>query len=263
MTKAEQFFTDGWCRFGFDPVLAEWVKHALPAARAAVGDPGYAEWLRYGGTWFAGVNVLPNDGAGAVEGGPALAGEAVCFIHDVLGLRDFTWDRAQVSVCYPGYPRPMSGESEAVFNFRVKRDAAHVDGLMRDENRRRFVSEYHGFILGIPLVEADADASPVVVWRGSHEKVRRALGHALDGVPDADWGNVDVTEVYQAVRRDIFETCERVPVAARPGEAYIIHRLALHGIAPWAAEARAGSDGRMIAYFRPETGSARDWLERK
>jgi hypothetical protein len=260
MNKAEQFFTDGWCRFEFDPVLADWVAHALPAARAAVADPANAEWLRYGGTWFAGVNVLPNDATGALAGGPALSGKAVSFIHDALGLYGFQWDKAQVSVCYPGYPQPMAGENEALFNYRVKRDAAHVDGLMRDENRRRFVAEHHGFVLGIPLVEADEGASPVVVWRGSHEKVRAALRSALDGTAPAGWSGIDVTEAYHAVRREIFETCERVPVSARPGEAYLIHRLALHGVAPWGDDAQAGPDGRMIAYFRPLLSDPAEWL---
>lgn len=262
MNKADQFFTDGWCRFGFDPELAKWVKHVLPVARAAVVDPANSEWLRYGGTWFAGVNVLPNGVDGSVSGGPALSGLAVEFIDDVLGLNDFAWDRAQVSVCYPGYPQPMAGETQAVFNYRIKRDAAHVDGLRRNENRRRFVAEHHGFILGILLVEADAAASPVVVWRGSHEKVRTAMREALQGVAPEDWSTVDVTETYHAVRREVFETCERVTVSARPGEAYLVHRLALHGVAPWSDDARGGPDGRMVAYFRPVTGPAADWLER-
>ena len=256
------FYRDGWCRFGFDSALAEWVEHALPVARATVVDPANGQWLRYGGTWFAGVNVLLNGADGAVPGGPVLSGVAVDFIGTELGLTGFSWDKAQVSVCFPGYPQPMAGESEAVFNYRLKRDAAHVDGLRRDENRRRFVAENHGFILGIPLVAAGAAASPVVVWRGSHEKVRTAMREALQGVALEDWSTVDVTEAYHAVRRDIFETCERVRVTARPGEAYLIHRLALHGVAPWAEGAEAGRDGRMIAYFRPAAGTGEDWLNR-
>jgi hypothetical protein len=41
----------------------------------------------------------------------------------------------------------------------------------------------------------------------------------------------------------------------------LIHRLALHGVAPWAEGAEAGPEGRMIAYFRPEfEGLGDDWL---
>ncbi len=72
---------------------------------------------------------------------------------------------------------------------------------------------------------------------------------------------MDVTEAYHAARREVFETCARVVVHARPGEAYLIHRLALHGVAPWRAGAKAPPEGRMIAYFRPEIGSPADWIE--
>jgi hypothetical protein len=226
-----------------------------------VSDPAHAQWLRYGGIWFAGVNALPNDAAGRLSGGPVLAGAAIDFIHRELAGTDFNWDRAQVSVCYPGYPQRMHDETEAVFNYRVKRDAAHVDGFRRHgEDRRRFLNEHHGFILGIPLAESSPGASPFVVWRGSHEMVRTAMRDAFAGIDPADWHDVDITEAYHAVRREVFETCERVELTARPGEAYLVHRLALHGIAPWREGASAGPDGRMIAYFRPEIASRHDWL---
>ena len=53
--------------------------------------------------------------------------------------------------------------------------------------------------------------------------------------------------------------CRRVPVTARPGEAYLVHRLCLHGVAPWAED--AGEEVRAIAYFRPDPrpGEAPDW----
>ena len=61
----------------------------------------------------------------------------------------------------------------------------------------------------------------------------------------------------------MFETCRRVTVPAQPGEAYLVHRLALHGVAPWEDGAEAPEEGRMIVYFRPEfPAGGRDWLER-
>ena len=36
---------------------------------------------------------------------------------------------AQLSVIYPGYPKPRVGESEAAGRYRAKRDAAHLDWL--------------------------------------------------------------------------------------------------------------------------------------
>lgn len=256
------YFDKGWCRFAHDPALADWICHALHTARGAVEAPGNAQWLRCGGTWFAGVNVLANDAKGAVGGGPALAGHAVDFISDTLGQTGFEWDHAQVSVCYRGYPQPMPSESEAAFRFRRDRDAAHVDGLRREgPDKRRHLREYHGFLLGIPMVETDAGASPLVVWEGSHEIIRETFQAVYEGVPVGQWGGIDVTEIYHAVRRRIFDSCQRVEIAARPGEAYLVHRLCLHGVAPWAPSAKAGPDGRMIVYFRPEIGGPGDWLQ--
>ena len=84
----------------------------------------------------------------------------------------------------------------------------------------------------------------------------------LADLPEAEWPDADLTEVYQAARREAFETCARVTLPTRPGTAYLVHRLALHGVAPWGHGATAPPEGRMIAYFRPEfpTGT-RDWLE--
>lgn len=257
------FFKNSWCRFAHDPALAGWIRHTLPVARTAVTAPQNAKWLRYGGTWFAGVNALDNDATGAVTGGPPLAGAAVDFIHGTLGLEEFEWDRAQVSVCYRGYPKPVPGEAEAAFRYRRNRDAAHVDGLRRQgTERRRFINEHHGFLLAIPMVEASPDASPFVVWQGSHEIIRDAFQKPLKDRPPADWKNVDMTDVYHTTRRKIFDTCERLEIACKPGEAYIVHRLALHGMAPWTPSATAGPDGRMIVYFRPQTGGPGGWLNR-
>ncbi|NNE23053.1 MAG: hypothetical protein HKN11_10640 [Rhizobiales bacterium] len=259
--QTADFFENGWCKFAHDPVLADWVERTLPAARKSVAAPQNAEWLRCGGTWFAGVNVLPNNAAGAVPDGPPLAGAAVDFIHGGLGLTGFDWEPAQVSVCYPGYPQPMADETDAAYRYRLKRDAAHVDGLIPESpDRRRHLREHHGFLLGIPMVKASRDASPLVIWKGSHKLIREAFAALYADLPAGRWGDVDATEVYHATRRKIFAACERVEVASEPGEAYLVHRLALHGVAPWRASAEACGDGRMIVYFRPETGGPPDWL---
>ena len=55
----------------------------------------------------------------------------------------------------------------------------------------------------------------------------------------------DVTAVYQQTRRRVFESCNRVKIIARPGEAFIVHRLALHGMAPWVADVTAGGVGAL------------------
>jgi len=255
------FWQRGWTRFPTDPALLAWRDAVRPAALAAVADPANAGWLRHGGTWFAGVNVLINDTAGAVPGGPPLAGRAVAFAAEVLGQAP-AWDRAQISVVYPGYPRRDPDAPEAAHRYRRDRDAAHIDGLLPvGPDRRRMLREPHGFVLGLPITQTDPDASPLVVWEGSHETMRAALGRALAPHPPQTWPEIDLTEPYHAARRQVFRTCRRVALHAAPGEAYLIHRLTLHGVAPWAEGASAPPEGRVIAYFRPEpTGPITRWI---
>lgn len=261
---AKRFFDRGWARFPFDPEIAAWARAARTPALETLADPGLrAQWLRCGGTWFAGVNALANgpDGGWATRGVPPLRGDVVRFIAEHLGMSSIRWDRAQISICFPGYPQPWEGESPAAFDYRLRRDAAHVDGLRRDTDRRRRPGETHGFILGVPLVSAPAKAAPLVVYEGSHEVMRAALSERLAGVDPQSWPEEDVTETYVAARRRCFAGCPRVAVSANPGEAYLVHRLCLHGIAPWAAG--IGGDMRAIAYFRPDSFPGRDpgwWL---
>ena len=257
----KRFFSKGWCRFSYDPNLAEWVNQSLSAARSAVKIPENAHWLRCGKTWFAGVNTLHNDSNGAVENGPRLTGVALDFIRRALGKSEIAWDHGQLSVCYPGYPRPMESESEAAFQYRLRRDAAHVDGLLPEgRSRCRHLREHHAFILGIPMVDYHPDAAPFVIWERSHELVREGFHIRLEGIPPEQWGDIDLTDLYHHTRRKIFSRCKRVEVVAKPGEAYLVHRLALHGMAPWRAPATVSPDGRLICYFRPQLEGPLNWL---
>jgi hypothetical protein len=87
-----------------------------------------------------------------------------------------------------------------------------------------------------------------VVWEGSHRLIRAAFAEAFAGVP-ADWPGIDVTEIYQQVRREVFATCPRVevPLAPRTGGA---------GPSPRDPRGRAlgqggeaAPEGRAIVYF--------------
>ena len=267
---AERFHERGWVAFEPDPGIAEWAGAVRPLAEEALENPSLrARWLRSGGTWFVGVHALPNDASGAVaeRGVPPLSGRPVAFAHEALGLDGFAWDRAQLSVCMPGYPQPDPDESEAAFRFRCRRDAAHVDGLLRNAEGQRHLGEAHAFILGVPLALVAPCEAPFVVYEGSHAIMRRAFARRLDGIDPARWPGEDLTEVYTAARREAFDSCRRVEVHVRPGEAYMVHRLALHGVAPW-REPKGGSapgSKRMIAYFRPDTfpdDPPAWWLER-
>ncbi len=258
----DTFFATGWRAFSHDIQLEKWIAYALPAARQAVSHPENRQWLRCGATWFAGVNALPNDRLGSIDDGPPLAGRCVEFVQTRLVRSRFDWDRGQVSVCYPGYPKPMDGESAAAFRYRLQKDAAHVDGLLAAGiERRRFIREHHAFILGVPLVQVSSGASPFVIWEGSHKLVQAAFQKATQAQPVEAWRDIDVTEIYQAARREVFSTCRRVEIIAKPGEAYIVHRHALHGTAPWKDTAPGVADGRMIIYFRPQIADLRAWLD--
>lgn len=259
--QAEQLFDRSWCRFPYDESIASWVSRAEPHARQVMSAAEFSNWLRSGETWFAGVNALPNDEAGCIDGDNPLAGTVVEFIQRELHLPELVWDRAQVSVVYPGYPIQMSDESDAAYHYRVRRDAAHVDGIERvGSTRRRFLSEHHAFVLGLPLTSTAAGASPLVVWEGSHEVVRGTfLNHFGNTTPDK-WCEEDITTLYHETRKQIFTKCDRVVVMAQPGEAYITHRLALHGIQPWNAQTAQGLQERMICYFRPPLLDAFSWL---
>lgn len=267
---AERFFTDGWVAFESDPAIAAWARAACPLAEEAMADEALkARWTRSGGTWFVGVNALLNDATGAVpeRGVPPLAGRPVAFAANALGLGGFEWDRAQLSITRPGYPQRDPDESDTAYRYRLKRDAAHVDGLLRDGAGGRRLGETHGFILGIPLSPAAADDAPFVVYEGSHEIMRRAFVERFAGIEPERWEDEDVTDAYVAARKRAFATCRRVEVHVEPGRAYMAHRLLLHGVAPWRTPA-AQSDGnplRMIAYFRPDVFPGqpkRWWLDR-
>jgi hypothetical protein len=260
--RFEVFGQRGWLSFGADPKVARWAAGALSAARQAVRDPANAHWLRGNGSWFVGVDALPNDARGAVDDGPPLDGAVMAFIRAHLDGADVALHRAQVSVCYPGFPQPMNGESERAYRFRLEHDGAHVDGLLIDgPARRRFLREPHAWVLGLPLAVGEAGAAPPVLWEGSHRIMHAAFANALAGHPAEAWPKVDLTEAYQCARREAFSRCPRIVIDAQPGEAFLMHRHLVHGVAPWTDAARAGPDGRIVAYFRPQFARVELWLD--
>lgn len=241
----------GWQRIGPDPLLHAWAEAALPLARQALAEDPAPR--RSGGTWAVGLDLLPNEADGRIGG--------TAFPWGVLPLAPLALHRAQVSAVYPGYPRPDPEDSPANFRFRQTRAAAHLDGLLAiGSDRRRMVKEPHGWILGLPLTDCSADAAPLTVWEGSAPILRAALIAAFADHPPETWHDIDVTDAYTAARAQVFQTCRRVDLPARPGEAILLHRLTLHGVTPWAEGAAAPPEGRIIAYFRPLLPSVADWL---
>ncbi len=240
--------TPGWQLIGPHPAIAAWATAALPVAQRALADS--AEPLRFGGTWAVGLDLLANDPSGAVAG--------CAFPWQALPMAAVPLHPGQVSAVYPGYPQPFGSESDAAYRYALRRDAAHLDGLMAvGPQKRRMVKEPHAWILGLPLTAHDTPAAPLVVWEGSHALFRAAFWSAFgDGLT----AETDLTEVYTATRAQVFETCRRVEVAGPPGTAILLHRMTLHGVAPWQPLDQTGGTARLIAYFRPQCATLSDWI---
>ena len=242
----------GWSVFPYDTRLMPWVKAARAASDSALSDPDLAHWYVCEDTWFVGVDALKNSDDGTLKG-TRLTGAVIDHLNPMPKLH-----RAQLSVVWPGYPKPREGETEAAFLYRKHKDAAHVDGVRAvGTPKRRFLKEPHAFILGIPLNEVPDNAAPLTVWDGSHHIMRRAFQSAFQNHPPETWPDIDITDIYVAARKEVFDTCQRIEVPAQPGQATLTHRLTLHGVAPWSA---APDGDRRIAYFRPELERNEDWL---
>ena len=251
LSVQQQFAEKGWLRFSYDADVARWAETALAEGLKASRAPQHAHWWQCVGTWFVGVDALENDAYGRIAG-QGLGAGLIQSLRDLFGPLP-AFHPAQVSIVKPGYPKPREGETEAAFGYRLRRDAAHVDGLRLDrETGARVCDEYHQFIFGLPLNTASADASPLVLWEGSHRIMGPALAEALEAHAPEDRPTVDIATPYKAARREVFEQCQRLEITAHPGEAYVLHRHLLHGVAPWADTAQAPPEGRVIAYFRPE-----------
>ncbi|MEC3863436.1 hypothetical protein VK792_19320 [Mesobacterium sp. TK19101] len=235
---------DGFACFPVDPDTLRWARAAHREGCAVLSAA--ADQIACQGTWFVGVDALSNGPDGRIAGIP-LAGAAITALAPLPALH-----KAQLSVTFPGYPRPRDGEGKAAFRYRLLRDGAHVDGLLPiGPDRQRQLREPHGFILGLPLVATDPGASPLVVWRGSHALIRAAFADVLFPLTESQRPFADLTAVYATTRRRVFELCERVEIHLPPGAAIVLDPAVLHGIAPWQAGAGAPPEGRMIAYFRP------------
>lgn len=260
MTPA--FYEDGFAVYDHDTQIAAWACAVHPLAQKALLDQHQLDtWLVCQGTWFVGVDALETGPSGEAEG-TALDGAVIRDLRMTYQV-ERPLHKAQLSVVYPGYPKSRDGESDAAFAYRKKRDAAHVDGLHAlGTDRKRHLVECHAYLLGLPINDASKGASPLVVWRGSHKIVRDWLSGHLSHLECSVWKDVDLTESYQAIRRKIFATCERVEVPVAFGQAVAMHRHALHGVAPWRDEDGGKTKSRMIAYFRPQVSQPlAQWLE--
>ncbi|MEO0342226.1 MAG: hypothetical protein AAF198_02195 [Pseudomonadota bacterium] len=257
------FSEDGYRIYPPDPRLLDWVKTARPIAQKLAEDPKLkSDWLRHGRTWFAGVNIFPNDENGTWPAGPALDGDVIEAARALCPF-DIRWDTAQISIPYQGYPKQDPTETNTNHRFRKDRDAAHLDGLLPiGPKRRRHMEEYHAFVLGLPLNDAPRNAAPLVVWKGSHKIIHKWLMGKFASTPPDAWRDLDLTDSYADIRRHIFESCDRITIGADLGGSYLVDRFTLHGVAPWPETFPGPEEGRIVAYFRPHwRGDLQAWLE--
>ena len=257
MKDLNEFEYKGWIKFEFDHRVARWAKAANSKITLKLKNKEILKNnLTCQGTWFVGVDALDNDSDGAL-GKISLSGpfKSLMKSFETSGLHS-----AQVSIIFEGYPKPRDQESESSFNFRLKRDAAHVDGLIADfPGGPRKLKEPHAFVLGIPINQAPKGASPIVVWEGSHHLISQALKRLFLNRDPGEWKDLDIREVYLQTRKTVFEKCKRRVLHANLGESYMIHRLCVHGISPWHSGVKNFPEGRKIAYFRPELQYLADW----
>lgn len=242
---------DGVCLVPQTPGLTAWATAAGRIARdvfAARRDvPGH---LRHGGTWFVGLDALPNASDGSIAGQP-LRGAW----QDRVPAPP-VWHPAQLSVVLPGYPGRDAGDSDAALRYRQTRGAAHLDGLHAiGPAKRRFLREPHGFVLGLPL--DGCGAAPLLVWPGSHRALGAALRQATAG---RDPATVDLTDSYTAARRAVLDSIAPLPLRAPPGAGFLLHRHLLHGTDVWRDTDAGEHRQRMIAFFRPLLPALDDWL---
>ncbi len=235
----------GFQIFSPSAAVRAWASAAHKIACVVTNEPALQKaWLRHQKTWFVGVDALPNAPDGSISDLP-LQGPWDAHISPPSA-----WHKAQISVIYQGYPKQDPDQSDANHRFRIKRAAAHVDGLLL-EGGKRYLREPHAFILGIAL--NDSDAAPLRVWPGSQRIMGPALALALRS-------RLDLTEVYKTARQKVFDTIEPQDVPLEFAQSILLHRHLLHGMAPWEKGATAPPEGRMTAYFRPQLDNLNDWL---
>ena len=259
---SHDYSAKGWVALPFSKGLFTWANTVKKSVNQKLGSMTEAEKdLRCGGTWFPGVNFLDNDPNGNVDGSTFPSDRTELLKRLEPSFSGF-YDRAQISICYPSYPKKMADETISAFNYRTNRFAAHLDGLLPiGQSRRRFLIEHHAFIYGIPVNPSGEDSSPCVVWEGSHKLVQSEFKSFLISKNINSLEGQDVTEFYTSLRKKIFSSCKIKPVWVPLGHSYLIHRLTLHGILAWKGSGENTNMNRTIAYFRPHLiGGHETWL---
>ena len=156
---------NGWCFLNTDNDHYDWINEAKKQIKFKFSQNVIKDQdFRSGSTWFVGTNFLDNNSQGKI-GSRQLSKKIINNISSYFGTKIQYWDKGQVSICWPGYPKKDTLESEKSFNFRIKRFASHIDGIIPlGSKKRRFAKEYHAFILGLPIMNNFKNNASLVVW---------------------------------------------------------------------------------------------------
>ncbi len=264
---------NGWCFLNTDNDHYDWINEAkkqikFKFSQNLIKDKDF----RSGSTWFVGTNFLDNNSQGKI-GNRQLSKKIIDNISNYFGTKIQYWDKGQVSICWPGYPKKDTLESEKSFNFRIKRFASHIDGIIPlGLQKRRFAKEYHAFILGLPIMNNFKNNASLVVWEGSHKIFRNFFRNIYDGVSSNKISDTDITELYNECRNKVFTKCNVKKIVPNFKQPYLLDRHLLHGIDQW-KDPNSGSyaiknkhlvnnlsNGRIVVYFRPVFSDPYDWI---
>ena len=264
---------NGWSFLNTDHIHYEWIAEAKEQLETKFHQKLYDyNDLRYGSTWFVGANFLDNSSNGNI-GTKSMSKFFFSNISKKFGPNIKYWDKAQVSICWPGYPKKDAKETKKSYDFRIKRFASHIDGIIPfGSKKRRFAKEFHAFILGFPLHNNCLDCAPLVLWEGSHKIFRNFFKEIYEGISFNKISNIDITELYNECRKKVFKNCEVKKITPQFKQPYLLDRHVLHGIDEWREKKNVKcspknhrllnslSDGRIIVYFRPVFFNPHDWI---
>tara|TARA_B100001057_G_scaffold375264_1_gene380039 strand:- start:276 stop:1109 length:834 start_codon:yes stop_codon:yes gene_type:complete len=264
---------NGWSFLNVDSIHYEWTIEAKKQLETKFHQKLFDfKNLRCGSTWFVGTNFLDNSSNGSI-GAKLMSKKIFGNILKKFGSNIKYWDKGQVSICWPGYPKKDAKETEKSFNFRIKRFASHIDGIIPfGSKKRRFAKEFHAFILGFPIQNNCLECAPLVVWEGSHKIFRNFFKEIYEGVTSNKISSIDITELYNECRKKVFTNCEVKKIIPQFNQPYLLDRHILHGIHNWKEKnniklntknnrsLNSISDGRVIIYFRPVFFDPLDWI---
>ena len=264
---------NGWSFLNTDHIHYEWIAEAKEQLETKFHQKLYDyNDLRCGSTWFVGANFLDNSSNGNI-GTKSMSKFFFSNISKKFGPNIKYWDKAQVSICWPGYPKKDAKETKKSYDFRIKRFASHIDGVIPfGSKKRRFAKELHAFILGFPLHNNCLDCAPLVLWEGSHKIFRNFFKEIYEGISFNKISNIDITELYNECRKKVFKNCEVKKITPQFKQPYLLDRHVLHGIDEWREKKNVKcspknhrllnslSDGRIIVYFRPVFFNPHDWI---